>query len=94
MALPPMVIDVRVFKPDSSSTRVWLPFFLVWPLLLVIAVFALLMTMLVDFALAVVGVRYHCYTELLLRVLALLPETRGTEARVRSRDGFVDVTIY
>lgn len=93
--LPPFVIDVRVRSPKSRSFRIWLPFFLLWPLLLIIVGFALLVSVVVDFALLIAGARYHHYTLLLLRTMQLLAAVRGTHAHINSSDsGILNVDIY
>ena len=94
MILPPLVIDVRVRETGARSFRIWFPFFLLWPLLLVIVGFALVVTIIVDFALLIAGARYHHYTLLLVNALGLLAEVRGTHAHVRNADSLVDVDIY
>lgn len=94
MVLPPLVIDVRVRETGARSFRIWFPFFLLWPLLIVVLGFVLLVSLLVDLALFMSGARYHHYTLLLLNALHLLAEVRGTHAHVRSADSLVDVDIY
>ena len=76
--LPPLVIDVRVREPGARSYRIWLPFFLLWPILAIIVGFVLLVTLLVDIALFIVGARYHHYTLLVLTAMQLLGGVRGT----------------
>lgn len=91
----PLVIDVRVRERGANRFRIWLPFFLLWPLLLIVVGFALLITALVDLALLSAGASYHHYTVLLLSSLRLLSETRGTHAHITdSHKSVVDVDIY
>lgn len=92
--LPPLVIDVRVREPGSRNFRIWLPFFLLWPPLFIIVGFALLVTILVDFALFVSGARYHHYTLLVLGSLRVLAEVRGTHVDAVSDGSVVKVDIY
>ncbi len=94
MILPPLVIDVRVRETGAHNFRIWFPFFVLWPLLLVVVGFALLVSLLVDFALYMAGARDYRYTLLLLRSLHLLAEVRGTHAHVVSGTSLVDVEIY
>jgi len=94
MILPPLVIDVRVRETGARSFRIWFPFVLLWPLLLLVVGFALLVSLLVDLALFIAGARYHHYTLLLLGALHLLAEVRGTHAHVNSPGSLVDVDIY
>lgn len=94
MLLPPVVFDVRVREAGSPGFRIWFPFFLLWPLLLLIVGVALIVTIVVDAARIASGARYHHYTRLLLATMRLLAETRGTHARVFSDDSRVNVDIY
>lgn len=92
--LPPLLIDVNVRKPNTRRFRMWLPLFLLWPLLLILVVPALLVAALVDLLLLASGARYHHYTLLLLGALSLLAEVRGTHIDAVSDDGLVRIHIY
>jgi hypothetical protein len=94
--LPPLVIDVRVRERTRGSRgfRIWFPFFILWPLLLVLVGFVLLVTALVDLALLAAGARYHHYTLLVLSSMRLLSQARGTHAHIDSDTSLVDVDIY
>ena len=94
MILPPLVIDVRVQETGARHFRIWFPFFLLWPLLLVVVGFALIVALLVDLALYLAGARYYHYTRLLLGALHLIAEARGTQAHVRSTTALVDIDIW
>ena len=95
MILPPIVIDVRVRENDDAhSFRIWFPFFILWPLLLVIVILALVIAVLVDVAMWVVGARPYNLTRLLIGSMHLLADTRGTSAYVNTPDSLVDVKIY
>ena len=94
MVLPPYVIDVRVRETGAHNFRIWFPFFVLWPLLLVVVGFALVISLLVDFALYMAGARYHRYTLLLLHSLHLLAEVRGTHAHIVSGRSRIDVDIH
>jgi hypothetical protein len=93
MILPPWLIDVKVREEGEKGFRIWLPFFLFWPLILIVLVLALIVTIVVDVILFVIGQRYHHYTLLLLGCMKLLAETRGTHAHVSGPDTLVHVTI-
>jgi hypothetical protein len=94
MVLPPYVIDVRVRERGAHGFRIWFPFFVLWPLLLVIVAFALVVTVLVDVAMWLAGARPYHLTQLLIGAMRLLADTRGTVARVNSPTTLVDVKIY
>jgi hypothetical protein len=92
--LPPLVIDVRVRETGSRSFRIWLPFFLLWPILFIVIGFVLLVTMLVDLAMYAAGARYHRYTLLVLGSLRVLASVRGTHVNAVTDDSHVKVDIY
>lgn len=92
--LPPLVIDVRVREPGARGFRIWFPFFVLWPLLLVIIGFVLLVAALVDIALFVSGARYHHYSLLVLGTMRLLASVRGTHVTALSDDNHVKIDIY
>jgi hypothetical protein len=95
MIMPPLVVDVRVREADSRHFRIWLPVFLLWPILLIVVGFALVVSVIVDLVLWMAGARYHHYTLLIFGSLKLLAEVRGTTAHIRSHDeSLVDVEIY
>ncbi|MBN2839774.1 MAG: hypothetical protein JXP37_02315 [Coriobacteriia bacterium] len=92
--LPPLVIDVRVREEDARGFRIWFPFVLLWPLLVIIVGFLLVVTVLVDLALLASGARYHHYSMLVLGTLRLIAGTRGTHVKAISDDSFINVDIY
>lgn len=92
--LPPVAFDVRVHEKDARSFRIWFPFFLLWPLLLLIVAFVLLVTLLVDLGLLIAGARYHHYSLLVLGTLRLLSEVRGTHVNALSGTSHINVDIY
>ena len=92
--LPPLVIDVRVKEEGSRGFRIWLPLFLLWPLLFVLLALTLVVTLIVDLALLLGGARYHHYTLLVLRSLGLLAAARGTHVRANNDGSRVNVDIY
>jgi hypothetical protein len=93
MNLPPLVLDLRVIRPERRPVRLWLPLFLLWPLALVLGVVALLFTIVADGVLFVLGRRYHQYSVLLLRSFATLGETRGMVIRFSNERTAVDMTV-
>jgi hypothetical protein len=91
--VPPLVLDLRVVRPERRPVRLWLPLFLLWPLALVLGVVALLFTIVADAVLFVLGRRYHHYTVLLVRSFATLGETRGMVIRFSNGKTAVDMTV-
>jgi hypothetical protein len=91
--VPPMILDLRVARPDRSPVHVWLPIFLLWPVFLVIGVLALVCTIFADIVLLLVGQPYHRYSVLLVRSFGLLCETRGTVLHFTDHESAVDMTV-
>jgi len=92
--LPPLVIDVHVRENGGKRHRIWFPFVILWPLLLIVVGFALVVALIVDFALLLANARYHHYTLLLFHSLGLLAAVRGTYAHIDGGNALVDVNIY
>jgi len=90
---PPMLVYLRLSKPDKSRMGLWLPLFLVWLLLLPIILLAVLLAMLVDVALVLSGRDFHSYTRLLLHLLGVLGTARGTVLSIHSEDNVIDVKL-
>lgn len=93
MNFPPMILDLKVVSPEQRSVHVWLPLFLLWPLVLAVGVLALVLTAVADVVLLLLGQRYHHYTILLARSFAALAATRGMVIRVRDSRNTVDMTV-
>ena len=93
MKLPPLVLDLRVVRPERRPVHLWLPLFLLWPLALVLVVLALALTITADGVLLLLGRRYHHYTVLLVRSFATLGETRGMVIRFSNEKTAVDMTV-
>lgn len=94
MLLPPLFINVRVSQPESRGYWIPLPFFLLWPLLLIVIGLLFVIAVLADVVLVVSGNRYHRCTQLVLGIWELLAELRGTHAHIDNDATLVDVDIY
>jgi hypothetical protein len=93
MILPPWLIDVKVREAGKKGFRIWLPLFLLWPLLLIILALALVVSVIADAILFLAGQRYHHYTLLILGSMQMLADTRGMHADVDGPDAVVHVVI-
>lgn len=93
MNIPPAILDLRVAKPGERTVHLWLPLFLLWPLVLALGVLALVLTVLADTVLFILGQHYHHYTILLARSFAALAETRGMVVRINDGETIVDMTV-
>lgn len=93
MTMPPMLMHLHFVAPDRAPVNVWLPLFLLWPLVALLLLVPLLLVMLVDVVLFLVGQRYHHYSVLIVRALALVGDTRGLVVRVNNGEATVDMTV-
>ena len=93
MILPPAILDMRVPRSDGSPLHLWLPVFLLWPLLWLIWLLALLAAALLDLGLLISGRAYHRYTLLLWQCYLVLCHTRGLALRVKSPETDIDMTF-
>jgi hypothetical protein len=92
MNAPPAVVDVRVAEEGGRRLHLWLPVFVLWPLLLVVAGLAVLVAAVVDavlFALA----RPHRFTTFVRGCFVAVGEMRGAQVSVDSRNRTVGVTV-
>lgn len=85
MKCPPCLIRLRIEEPNRTRLRLWLPLFLLWPLLLVVLALAIAVTLLADFISLLVK-HPPAYTRLLLGTVGVLGETRGTEVFIEERN--------
>jgi hypothetical protein len=92
MRVPPYAVAVRVAEDEHTRFRIWVPVFILWPLLLVLGLPALALVLLVDGVLLACG-RRHGYTALLLGCVDAVAESRGAEVFVNSKNRTVMVTV-
>ncbi len=93
MNIPPAILRMSFPRSDGRPFRLWLPLFLLWPLLWLIELLVLVAAVVVDSILLLSGQRYHHFTLLLLRCFGLLGDTRGIVIRVNSTEAHFDMTL-
>lgn len=93
MSVWPLVVDVRVVSAEHRKMRVWVPAVLLWPLLLVLAVLALVFTILADIVLLLSRNPYHHTTRLLLSSLGAIAQTRGMKLYIDNDRSSVHVSV-
>jgi hypothetical protein len=81
MKCPPSLLAMRIRKGKWFRFRIWFPLFLFWPLMLVGAVLGLIGSLIVD-ACCRARSKRGGYTRLLVGVMAVFAETRGTKVYV------------
>jgi hypothetical protein len=84
MKCPPYLVKMRVEERQRIKFRLWLPVFILWPLLLVLLLLTLVATLFADLASLAAGHRPG-YTRLLFGVLGVVGETRGTEVFIQDK---------
>jgi hypothetical protein len=92
MRVPPYAVAVSVAEDDRTRFHMWVPVFMLWPLLLALGLPALAVALLVDGVLLVCG-RRRGYTALLLGCMEALGESRGAEVFVNGKNRTVMVTV-
>lgn len=93
MSAPPLILDLRVAQADRRPFRLWLPLFLLWPLLLLAFVVAVVVAVVMD-AVALASGRPHRTTAFVVGVLAALSEARGTEFDIENEKTTVHLTVH
>lgn len=91
--MPPMLLYLRVSTPERPRFGIWLPLFLLWLILLPLIALVFAITVLVDLVLLLADQPYHNYTLLLVRVIGLLGDARGTAVHVTSDGAIVDIDL-
>ena len=93
MTMLPMLMRLRVASPGRRGVRLWLPLFLLWPLVLLLLALPLLIAIVVDVSLWLAGHTYHHYSVLIVRTLGLLGETRGLVVHANDGETAIDLTV-
>ncbi len=82
MKCPPCVVSLRVEEAGRTKIRLWLPVFILWPLLGALLLATAVVALLAD-ALTTVSGKRPGYTRLVLGCLSVAGEARGTEIFVQ-----------
>jgi len=91
--MPPLSAWLRITPSGKQGSRIWLPLFLLWLILLPVVLFVFALAVVVDVLLLVAGQSYHHYSVLLVRCLEVVGDTRGMVVNVFGDDTTVDLTI-
>ena len=92
MKAPPAVVDVHVAHGGGRKLHLWLPVFLLWPLLLLVGGLVIAVAALVDAVLFAMG-RPQRFTPFVLGCFEAAGESRGTQVFVENESRTVDVTV-
>jgi len=92
MKMPPYLVAMRIVEQERTKFRIWFPLFLLWPLLLPFVVLTLIATAAVDAVRFLAGQK-GAYTRLLVGVLGIVGETRGTEVFIQDGDHTVALRL-
>ena len=84
MKCPPYLVRMRVEEQEHTKVSLWLPLFLLWPLLLAILLLVIVATFLADL-ISLLTWHRPGYTRFLFGVLSIIGEARGTEVFIRDR---------
>lgn len=83
MKLPPYLMYLKIKNEDGHGFGMWLPLFLLWPLVLILFVFALPFLLFADLGLYLGRQPFHRFTRLVIEALMILPETRGMTVDIK-----------
>ena len=92
MRLPPCLVDVKIAEEDCRKFRIWLPLFVLWPLLLALVLLALIVALFADGVLIIAGQK-HGYSRLIVGCLEVMGASRGVQVHVRDEHHTVAVTV-
>jgi hypothetical protein len=92
MNVPPAVVDVRVAQAGGRRLHLWLPVFVLWPLLVVVGVVVLGVAAVADAVLLALD-RPHRFTAFVWGCFTALGEMRGTEVAIDNAGHNVGVSV-
>jgi hypothetical protein len=92
MSAPPCFLRVKVVEEERTKCRIWLPLFILWPLLAALVLLALAVALFVD-GVAILMRQKPAYTRLVAGVLEVLWASRGVEVTVHDKQHTVAVTV-
>ena len=94
MSLPPCIVDVTVARAGRPRRRLWLPVFVLWPLLALLGLLALTVALLVDAVLRGVGPARLAVDGLgCRRASRRSRKTRGLRVSVKGERTTVDLVV-
>ncbi len=93
MILPPSVVYIKIKDENKKGFGCWFPFFLLWPIFLLLLIIVIPISVLIDLILWVIGRKYHHYTKLILYSLNLISESKGLQLNVNDKESIVKIDI-
>jgi hypothetical protein len=93
MKLPPYLVYLKIKSEEGRGFGIWLPVFLLWPLVLILFVIALPFLLLADLITSLSQQPFHQFTRLIIAILMLLPEARDTAVDIHSGKSVVKFTV-
>lgn len=85
MNLPPSLMYVKVRDDGNEGFGIWLPLFLLWPLILMFLVLAFVITIAADFILFIMNVTYHRYSLLLFGAVVASFQIKRAKCKYQKR---------
>jgi hypothetical protein len=84
MKCPPYLVHMRIADEQRTKFRLWLPLFILWPLLLVILILVVVATLIADL-ISMATLQKPKFTRFVFGILGVLSETRGTEINIQDK---------
>ena len=92
MNMPPAWLSIKVEKQRQKRVRLWLPLFILWPLILVLALLALLVAVVLDLVSRRIG-KKNGYARFIVGCLGVLAASRGAQVLVDGKEQTVALTV-
>lgn len=92
MNIPPAWLSVKVERQQQKKVRIWLPLFILWPLILVLALLALLVAVILDLVSRRIG-KGNGYARFVIGCLGALAASRGVQVFVDGKEQTVALTV-
>ena len=92
MSAPPCFVRVKVTEEERTKFRIWLPLFILWPILAALVLLAFVVALFADAVIILMG-KKPAYTRLAAGLLVVLWASRGVEVTVHDKQHTVAVTV-
>ena len=88
----PALLSIHLDKPNKKPVRIWLPLFILWPLIALLLCIALPIALLVDL-IGLLFLKFFICTRLIFATLGLLDALRGLQVNVEGKEERVFISV-
>jgi hypothetical protein len=93
MSRPPCIVDLTVGRSEGPPRHLWLPVFLLWPLLALLGLLALMIALVADVVWRASGRPDGQWTAMIVHLFLLLGETSGLQIRIEGPSRTFDLIV-